>query len=176
MSLNTSHIHRHRLPSNGIGKWIRWFFTLLLLPLAGICLAGPVEHDNLQIVQRYLVAWNNADRHAFSEVLDERVEYFNSSTGAPHQGREAVTEVSEMLQQRLPGRKMTLRAPPIVSSDGVAIEWEFTATLPPDAASTPDRRRNVRLEGVSLFRVRNGKIVYASDYYNGLSMREQLAP
>ncbi|WP_286976141.1 ester cyclase, partial [Pseudomonas sp.] len=81
--------------------------------------------------------------------------------------------MSQFLMQILPDRKMRIRSQPVASGDAVAIEWEFTATKKSDGETSPSNS-NISYFGVSFFRVVNGKIIYASDYYNHNTMQKQL--
>ena len=129
--------------------------------------------ENVKIVRQYLDAWNSGQSEAIEKLLDTRVVYFNTSNEAPRTGPKAITEVSQFLLQILPDRKMTIRSQPVASGDGVAVEWEFTASRKNTAEpSAPDAKINYF--GASFFRIANGRIVYASDYYNHNTMQAQL--
>ena len=133
------------------------------------------EPENVKVVRQYLEAWNSGKTNDLIKVLDSNVGYFITSNEASRTGPESITEVSQFLKQILPDRKMKLRSQPISSDDGVAIEWEFTATKRNSGETSPSST-NISYFGASFFRVLNGKIVYASDYYNHNTMQKQLQP
>ncbi|WP_235646587.1 nuclear transport factor 2 family protein [Stenotrophomonas maltophilia] len=68
--------------------------------------------------------------------------------------------------------KVESNSQPVASGDGVSIEWEFTATKKSNGETLPSSS-NISYFGAS-FRVANGKIVYASDYYDRNTMQAQL--
>ncbi|WP_238897687.1 nuclear transport factor 2 family protein [Achromobacter xylosoxidans] len=131
------------------------------------------EPENVKIVRQYLDAWNSGRSEAIENVLDSNVVYFNTSNEVPRTGPQAITEVSQFLMKILPDRKMEIRSQPVASGDGVAVEWEFTATKKNNGEASPSSA-NISYFGASFFRVENGKIVYASDYYNHNTMQTQL--
>lgn len=131
------------------------------------------EPENVKVVRQYLDAWNGGRTDAMEKVLDSNVVYFNTSNEASRTGPQAITEVSQFLMKILPDRKMKIRSQPVASGDGVAIEWEFTATKNSNGGTSPSSS-TISYFGASFFRVSNGKIVYASDYYNHNTMQKQL--
>ena len=131
------------------------------------------EPESVKLVRQYLDAWNGGRTDAMEKVLAPNVVYFNTSNEASRTGPQAITEVSQFLMQILPDRKMRIRSQPVASGDTVAIEWEFTATKKSDGETSPSNS-NISYFGVSFFRVVNGKIIYASDYYNHNTMQKQL--
>lgn len=131
------------------------------------------EPENVKVVRQYLDAWNGGRTDAMEKVLDSNVVYFNTSNEVSRTGPQAITEVSQFLMKILPDRKMKIRSQPVASGDGVAIEWEFTATKNSNGGTSPSSS-TISYFGASFFRVSNGKIVYASDYYNHNTMQKQL--
>ncbi|WP_031763802.1 nuclear transport factor 2 family protein [Pseudomonas aeruginosa] len=131
------------------------------------------EPENVKVVRQYLDAWNGGRTDAMEKVLDSNVVYFNTSNEASRTGPQAITEVSQFLMKILPDGKMKIRSQPVASGDGVAIEWEFTATKNSNGGTSPSSS-TISYFGASFFRVSNGKIVYASDYYNHNTMQKQL--
>ncbi|QBP12529.1 nuclear transport factor 2 family protein [Cupriavidus metallidurans] len=138
--------------------------------------ARDANAGSLEVVERYLAAWNSDSADELSKVVDAQVEYFNTSNAAPHRGIQSILEVSHFLSKLLPNRKLVLRSRPVVEKDTVAIEWEFSAIQVTMNGSGERSERPIKFQGASIFRVNQGKITYASDYYNSASMREQLEP
>lgn len=101
------------------------------------------EPENVKVVQQYLDAWNGGRTDAMEKVLDSNVVYFNTSNEASRTGPQAITEVSQFLMKILPDRKMKIRSQPVASGDGVAIEWEFTATKNSNGGRRPPVRPSV---------------------------------
>lgn len=147
----------------------------LLLATAALLASGAAcageGNDSVAVVNKYLATWNSGNAEALSQVLDPRVQYFNTSNGAVLTGPENIALVSQFLKTVLPDRKLSIRSAPVVAGDRVAIEWVLEASAPKDAK---DPLSKISFQGASIFQVKDGRILYASDYYNSETMKSQL--
>ena len=86
-----------------------------------------------------------------------------------------VTRVIKLFVTAAPDLTWKMRSEPIESSNGIAFEWTFAGTNTgawgPD---TPATGKPFSFNGVTFMRVKNGKIVTQSDYYDGLGFQKQL--
>ncbi|MCS6520859.1 nuclear transport factor 2 family protein, partial [Burkholderia thailandensis] len=101
---------------------------------------------------------------------------FNTSRrGVTLRGAPAVIDVFDQLNRFMPDIHWRLVSAPVAEAEGVAFEWRVSGTVaaPPGAseAATP---RAIDVRGATVLKVEGGRIVYLADYYNGLTMYEQM--
>ena len=145
---------------------------VFIAALACSLLSGASPPDLLQspekVVMDYLAAWNMHDAPGAAGHLAYDVTYFDPSGGQTVSGRDATrTAVLANFINTAPDAIWMLRGDSLVDGDKVAVEWEFTGTntgmLPNGTAPTG---KHMALEGASVFRVIDGKIVYQADYFD----------
>jgi predicted ester cyclase len=75
----------------------------------------------------------------------------------------------------LPDLAWTMVGEPLVTEDAAAFRWVFsgTNTGTPFEGDAPTGAA-IALQGMSLIKVRNGKIVYQGDFYDALTLKRQL--
>ena len=98
------------------------------------------------------------------------------TVGEPQKGREAARDnVIKVFITAVPDLKWEMKSNPIVSADGVAFQWTFSGTNTgawgPD---TPATNKSFSFDGVTFMRIKDGKIVYQGDYYDGYGFQKQL--
>ena len=154
-----------------------------LIALALLCLALPVpvrlsaaQMDPAALAEAYLAAWNAKDAEKAASYFAEDVEYFDATVGEPQKGREAARDnVIKVFMTAAPDLSWKMRGAPLVSADGIAFEWTFAGTNTgawgPD---TPATNKPFSFDGVTFMRVKDGKITYQGDYYDGLGFQKQL--
>ena len=74
----------------------------------------------------------------------------------------------------VPDLQIELRGEPIVGVDAVAWEWTFTGTNTGTWGGIPATNQRIQLKGFSLMRLRGGKIVQLSSYYDTGTLNRQL--
>lgn len=62
----------------------------------------------------------------------------------------------------------------VAEGDRVVVRWTRTATHSGEAYGLPGSGRGVTFSGASIFRIENGKLVEAWNYYDRLGMIEQI--
>jgi predicted ester cyclase len=132
--------------------------------------------DPRAIVEAYLRGWNAHDPDLAAESLAADVEYYDVTVGAPERGAKAARDhVIAFFMGAFPDLAWTMVGDPLVAGDGVAFRWVLTGTNTgiPVEGDAPTGAR-VEIDGLSLIRVRDGKIVYQGDFYDGLRLKRQL--
>ena len=129
-----------------------------------------------EVAKGYLAAWNAKDADKAASFFADDVEYLDVTVGEMQKGRDAAREnVIKVFMTAAPDLKWEMNGDPIVSDDGVAFEWTFSGTNTgawgPD---TPATNKPFSFEGVTFLRVKDGKIVYQGDYYDGYGFQKQL--
>jgi steroid delta-isomerase-like uncharacterized protein len=128
-----------------------------------------------RMLNDWLSAWNAHDTSQASTLLADDVEYFDAGFAGIQRGRDAAIEkgMSAFLRG-VPDLHMELRGEPIVGDEAVAWEWTFTGTNTGTWGGIPATKQHIQLKGFSLMRLRNGRIVALSSYYDTGTLNRQL--
>lgn len=138
--------------------------------------ATPAAPAAIEVVNGYLAAWNAHDIAKAGSYFAEQGVYLDASVGTPQQGRQAATDnVIKVFLTAVPDAKWTMKGAPVVSADSVAFEWNFSGTNTGDwSAETKATGKPLDLNGVSIFRIEQGKIVYQGDYYDAATFNKEM--
>lgn len=128
------------------------------------------------VAKGYLAAWNEKDADKAAGFFADDVEYLDVTVGEPLKGRDAARDnVIKVFMAAAPDLKWEMKGDPIATGDGIAFEWTFSGTNTgawgPD---TPATNKPFSFSGVTFMRVKDGKITYAGDYYDGYGFQKQL--
>ena len=150
--------------------------ALTLSPLLAAVPAHADEAANVDVVKAYLAAWNAHDIDAAVGHFADGVVYFDSSVGAPVEGKEAArTGVVASFINAVPDLKWVMQGEPVASGDKVAFEWAFSGTnTGAGGDGTAASGKAFSFTGASIFEIKDGKIVHQSDYYDALGFYKQL--
>ena len=156
--------------------WYRGWVIGALLAVAAITSALARDMTPRQVADAYLAAWNAHDPDAAAALMADDVTYLDATVGEPQKGRDAARDkVIKLFVTAVPDVTYKIRGEPIESADGIAFEFTFAGTNTgawgPD---TPATGKPFSFNGVTFMRVKNGKIVTQSDYYDGLGFQKQL--
>ena len=132
--------------------------------------------DRYQSVEEYLAAWNAHDSAKAASYFAEDVSYYDASVGTPIVGAEAAkTGVIDNFLTAAPDAVWTMKGAPVVESERVAFEWEFSGTnTGPWGDGTAATGKPFAFTGASIFTVLDGRIAAQSDYYDALGFYTQL--
>ena len=142
-------------------------------PAAASAPAG--QEGARRVLERWLAAWNAHDQVQAALLLAEDVEYFDAGFSGIQKGRDAAIDrgVSVVLRG-VPDLRVELRGEPVVTPDAVAWEWTFSGTHTGTWGGIAATNQQIRLKGFSLMRLRDGKIVQLSSYYDTGTLNRQL--
>ena len=152
------------------------------LALALICCAPAVASSQatppsaLAVVDAYMAAWNAHDAAKAASYMTDDVEYYDASTPAPQKGRaNARTNVIQAFLTAAPDCVWTRTGAPVVGKDGIAFQWTFKGTnTGPWGDGTKATGKPFSFNGLTLIRLRGGKIAYQGDYYDAYGFFKQL--
>jgi steroid delta-isomerase-like uncharacterized protein len=146
--------------------------------LTAVATAGALaaEKTPRQVAEAYVAAWNAHDANAAAALLAENATYLDVTVGEPQKGREAARDnVIQLFMTAAPDLTWKMTSEPVESADGIAFEWTFGGTNTGDwGQDTPATGKAFSFDGVTFMRIKNGKIVYQGDYYDGLGFQKQL--
>jgi steroid delta-isomerase-like uncharacterized protein len=152
---------------------------LAAAPFAPVLVASCVrtrEPSTVEVAKRYVAAWNAREAEQAARFLADDVYYLDVTVGEPQHGRDGTREnVIRLFMTAAPDLKWQMNGEPIVSDGGTAFEWTFSGTnTGPWGPHTPATNRPFRFDGVTFLRVKDDKITYQGDYYDGYAFHKQL--
>lgn len=119
-----------------------------------------------EIIQAYLTAYNAKDVPAMLALLDEAVFFENVSNASGITTTQSKSEFETLALQSLnffSERRQSVRFQ-VLSDTAAAVEIDYHATLAQDLPNGLKAGETLRLRGVSIFEVSQGKIIRISDY------------
>jgi steroid delta-isomerase-like uncharacterized protein len=149
--------------------------AVMISALAGTGFAWAADMSAADVAKGYLAAWNAKDVDKAASFYADDVEYYDVTLAEAHKGKESAREVVQVFTTAAPDLKWEMKGDPIVSDEGIAFQWTFSGTNTgawgPD---TPATNKPFSFDGVTFMRVKDGKITYQGDYYDGYGFQKQL--
>jgi steroid delta-isomerase-like uncharacterized protein len=134
----------------------------------------PVE-ENISLMKRWFQeVWNEGRVQTIYDLLDEHI----SGWGQDQPGVEIKKPADfEALYNRIhgafPNQKMTVEDA-FGSGDKVVVRWSSVMTHTGDHLGIPATNKEVRITGITIARIVNGKIVEGWDNWDQLALAQQL--
>lgn len=127
------------------------------------------------LMEAYLQAWNQHDADKASSYLAEDVVMFDALLGKFSNGRgEARDKVIGMYLRAVPDGNWALRNEPVVSPGGFSYEWTLTGVNIGDWASyLRGKGQKIDFKGITIVRIKDGKIVYQANYFDTNALGQQ---
>jgi steroid delta-isomerase-like uncharacterized protein len=131
--------------------------------------------ESRRLLDAYLEAWNSHDANRAAAFLADDVVVFDALLGGIAQGRaEAREKVIGMYLRAMPDGRWTLRNQPVVAADGVSYEWALTGVNTGNWSSyLRGKGQKIDFKGISILRIRDGKIVYQANYFDTHALGQQ---
>ena len=132
----------------------------------------------VSLVDQYMAGWNAHDAAQAAAFFADSGVYYDASVGTPQVGRaNAQKNVIEAFLTAVPDAQWTREGEPVVSASGDAIsfQWAFSGTnTGPWSDGTKATGKKFSITGLTLIRIKDGKIVYQGDYYDALGFYKQI--
>ncbi len=121
-----------------------------------------------KLLDSYLQAWNQHDGNAVAGFYADDVVVFDALRGNLSKGRgESRANVVDMYLRAVPDGQWSLRGEPVVSEDGFSYEWALVGTNMGDWTSyLRGRGQKLDFKGITIVRLKGGKIVYQANYFD----------
>jgi steroid delta-isomerase-like uncharacterized protein len=129
--------------------------------------------DIRSIVENYCQTWDvDAPDGLVDEVFADDVVDHNPQPGQPP-GIEGVRMIIGVYHAAFPDLHLSTDDM-LVSGDRAALRWSATGTHEGDQLGIPATHKTVRLTGIDLLRIHDGRVVERWGETNGLEMMQQL--
>jgi steroid delta-isomerase-like uncharacterized protein len=134
----------------------------------------PVE-ENVALIRRWFnEVWNQRKLDAIEEMMAS--DAIVTGMGGPEEvvhGPAEFRVFAERFQKAFSGIRITVEDA-FGSGDKVAVRWSGEMTHTGDDMGIPATRRTVRISGLTLARVENGKVVEGWNNWDQLGLQQQL--
>jgi steroid delta-isomerase-like uncharacterized protein len=134
--------------------------------------------DLQAFTKRYVAAWNACDVSAMAELITEDIVWADPALPEPARGIPAVQEFMRMSCRAFPDLRFRDPDPPHQTAGGEQVAWAWTmegtmtgSVDPPGFAPTG---RRMRVDGVDLWTMREGRIARYRAFYDGTDLARQL--
>jgi steroid delta-isomerase-like uncharacterized protein len=122
------------------------------------------------ILHAFLAAWWRGNVVEAAHQFSDQFTFNDHALGLEFKDKERLTEFLAKTREFFPDTQRTDNT--IFSSeDGVISEWTLTATLSEPFLGGLMRKVPIRVRGISVMQILNGKITQWSDYYDQLTSR-----
>ena len=125
-----------------------------------------------RILHAFLAAWWHGNVVEAADQFGDRFTFTDHALGLEFRDKERLTEFLAKARDFFPDTQRTDNT--ICSSeDGVISEWILKATLSEPFLGGLMRNAPIRVQGISVVQIKNGKISQWADYYDQLKSRRQ---
>ncbi len=121
-----------------------------------------------RILDAFLAAWWHGNVVEAADQFSDQFTFTDHALGLEFKDKERLTEFLAKAREFFPDTQRTDKT--ICSSEGgVITEWTLTATLSEPFLGGLMRKVPIRVRGISVVCIRNGKITQWSDFYDQLT-------
>ncbi|HYO39213.1 MAG TPA: ester cyclase [Nocardioidaceae bacterium] len=134
--------------------------------------AAPNVSSLQKLVEKYVRTW---DARAEAGLVDEVIapDVVDHQSVGPADGVKGVKRDIATYHAAFPDLELTCEDY-IIGEDRVAVRWSATGTHEGDGLGMPPTHRQVRLHGVDILRIAEGRVTERWGEFNGLDMMQQL--
>ncbi len=141
-------------------RYVKPLVLSAVFVLLSAAVAGAMHHAKNSIseadLRAYYEAWSKGDVDKVMSYFSDDIVYADVATGANNSGREAVRAFAQKFVDENPGVALTASSV-TVAAKSAAVEWVMSGGTGDEAWSVP---------GVCVFKIADGKITHATDYWN----------
>ncbi len=126
------------------------------------------QQVNAGWVQQYIDAWNSRDGANVVQFVTDDVVFIDNALGERFEGPDAVRQFVDDTSVSLSTDFGFTTGQVLINEDSYAFEWTMTGTndRPDEKRGVPSTGKRFEVPGVSIGRLRDGKIVENHDYWN----------
>ena len=130
--------------------------------------------DNTQnLVDLLLQVWNSGSAEAVTRLYAENAERRDPNSSTPQRGAQEILDFVTEVRTGFPDFRLQIRQR-LVEGNHIATEWTCVGTHRGVFQGIPPSGNRVEIDGMTLGRVENGKIIEEHAYFDRLSLLQQL--
>ena len=161
-------------------SWLKAFTTILLLLM--LCLIFRCHQQSKDAItqgelkalnERILQIWNQGNMDLVDEVYTAQVVRYDAGWPHPIRGLDALKSHFQFYRSAFPDIDMIIQET-IMEGNKVVWHWTLTGTNTGPMGEAPATGKEVRLSGISIGRIADGKVTEVGDFYNQASLLLQL--
>jgi steroid delta-isomerase-like uncharacterized protein len=129
-------------------------------------------------IERYAAAWSDRDIDAMAELLTEDIVWIDPALPEPARSIPAVQEFMRVSFAGFPDLRFGEGDPPHLSVTGEQIAWAWTMEGTANGTAEPGSPPNgpaIKVEGVDLWTMRDGRIAHYRAFYDMADLMRQLS-
>jgi steroid delta-isomerase-like uncharacterized protein len=132
--------------------------------------------ENVVLMRRWFKeVWNEGRTQTIYDLMDENgIAVGQDQPGVVIRGPREFEKFVNRIRGAFPDQKITLEDA-FGSDDKVVIRWSAVMTHTGDQLGIPATNKRVKVTGISIAQIENGKIVRGWDNWDQLAMQQQLA-
>jgi len=160
--------------------WLKRFTTIVLLLM--LCLIFRCQQQSRDAItqgelntlnERILQIWNQGNLVLVDEVYAAQVVRYDAGWPHPIRGLDALKSHFQFYRSAFPDIDMIIQET-IMEGDKIVWHWTLTGTNTGPMGEASPTNKEVRLSGISVGRIVDGKIAEVGDFYNQASLLLQL--
>src|SRR6266536_1478373 len=129
--------------------------------------------ENKAIALRFGQVWGKGDIKIVDELASPGLRVSYPLMPEPTEGISAFKEVLKMVHTAFPDIEIEI-GEPIAEGDRVAVDWTMRGTHKGDMMGLPPTGKSVAWNGITFYRIENGKVLDERGEENGLGLLRQL--
>ncbi len=126
-----------------------------------------------RVTRAFFDAMNSMDKQNPLDLCSDDTRFEDTAFGVIAEGKEQYTAIFRKFFGAISNMKAEIEST-IASGEFAASVWTFSGTQMGDFPGVPATGRPFRVRGVSIMRVRNGKVTSRTDYWDSATMLRQL--
>ena len=131
--------------------------------------------ETQRIIDLGVELWNTGNAETAKQLYSEHAERTDPNGGEPirHRGVHQIASFVAEVRTAFPDFNLQLKEN-VAEGDHIAFHWTVTGTQKGEFQGMPASGKRIELSGMTLNRLRDGKVVSEHVYFDRLAMLEQL--
>jgi steroid delta-isomerase-like uncharacterized protein len=154
-------------------KLLVFLFSVFLVLSIG---SSALAIEPLAVLDSYIASWNSHDATQCAAHFDKDIVFYDATVGTPVTGSEnAKKEIVQAFMTAVPDLKLEREKEVLVQGDSVVWQWTFSGTNTGNwSDGTAATNKSFKIQGLTLMKLKDGKIIYSGDYYDAYGFYKQL--
>jgi steroid delta-isomerase-like uncharacterized protein len=132
-----------------------------------------MPEDVQRILDTVIQLWNTGDTEIAKQLYTERAERHDPDQADPGRDRQAIMRYISEVRVAYPDFKLEIDDI-VAHDDRLVARWTCTGTHESEFMGIPATGKRIRITGITLNRIENGKIAEERIYFDRLALLEQL--